>query len=216
MGESLDKRPQVTELMWGLGAVGMVQWRGVQLHHVLEAAGLAHDAFHVCPKGSETDSREREVKIPMPVSKAMDADTILALAMNGQPLPPDHGYPVRVIVPGWIGAYSVKWVREIEVSSQPMRVTRNTEFYVLKGGDGLAEGVPISEFNPKSSLALPWPAALPAGIHRLHGYARSPGVPIDSVHWSEDQGRRWHLASLTGPNERYGWARFEFQWSATS
>ncbi len=157
MGESLDKRPQVTELMWGPGAVGMAQWRGVQLRHVLEAAGLAHDAFHVCPKGSETDSREGEVKIPMPVSKAMDADTILALAMNGQPLPPDHGFPVRVIVPGWIGAYSVKWVREIEVSSQPMRVTRNTEFYVLKGGDGPAEGVPISALNLKSSLALHGP-----------------------------------------------------------
>lgn len=81
MGESLDKRPQVTELMWGLGAVGMAQWRGAQLRHVLEAAGLTHDAVHVCPKGSETDSREGEVKIPMPVSKAVDADT----TRNGDP-----------------------------------------------------------------------------------------------------------------------------------
>ena len=73
-----------------------------------------------------------------------------------------------------------------EVSSLPIRVARNTEFHVLKGGGGPVEGVPISELNLKSSLALPWPPALPAGNHLLHGYARSPGVSIDSVHWSED------------------------------
>jgi len=221
LGIRLDKRPQVTELLWTLGGVGMAEWRGVPLRHVLERAGINSGAFHVCPKGSETDSLDGEIKIPMPVAKAMDRDTILALEMNGQPLPPDHGSPVRAIVPGWIGAYSVKWVREIEVSSKHLWVTRNTEFYVLMGKDWPAEdyapalGAPITEQNLKSSLALSWPAKLAAGNHVIHGYARAPGSPVECVHWSDDDGETWHAAELTGPNQKYGWVRFKFQWRAT-
>ena len=215
MGEKLDKRPQVTELMWTLGAVGMARWRGVPLGHVLERAGIKRTAFHVCPKGCETDAREGEIKMPMPVAKAMDEDTILATEMNGEPLPPDHGFPVRVIVPGWIGAYSVKWVREIEVSTRHLRVTRNTEFYVLKGAAWPGDGEPITERSMKSSLALPWPASLPAGEHTIHGYAHAPDGPIRTVHWSDDEGGSWREAELTGPNEKYGWVRFHFRWLAT-
>ena len=215
MGEPLDRRPQVTELIWGLGAVGMARWRGVSLRAVLELAGLAPGARHVCPTGAEADSREGVVRIPMPVSKAVDPDTILALEMNGRPLPPDHGFPVRTIVPGWIGAYSVKWVRDIEVSIEHPRVARNTEFYVLRGEDWPAEGIPITEFNLKSSLALAWPARLAACEHLVHGYARGPAAPIDNVLWSDDNGSTWHPAALTGQNERYGWVRFQFRWHAT-
>ncbi len=221
MGVELDKRPQVTELMWSTGAIGMAEWRGVPLAHVLEMAGLKQSAYHVCPKGSETDSREGIIEIPMPLSKAMDPDTILALEMNGQPLPPDHGHPVRVIVPGWIGAYSVKWVREIEISTEHLWVTRNTEFYVMMGEDwpveagSPAKGAPITEQSLKSALALEWPVSLPAGPHTLRGFARSPGRPIASVHWSDDHGATWNDATLSGPNEKWGWALFEFQWTAT-
>ena len=216
LGEKLDKRPQVTELMWRLGAVGMAWWRGVPLRHVLELAGITSTASHVCPKGCEADSREGEIKLPMPVAKAMDEDTILALEMNGEPLPPDHGFPIRMIVPGWIGAYSVKWVREIEVSSHYLEVTRNTDFYVLRGNAWPDAGEPITERSMKSSLALPWPAALPAGEHEIHGYAHSPGSPIARVHWSDDDGVSWHAAELSGPNEKYGWVRFHFRWLATT
>lgn len=221
MGERLDKRPQVTELMWSLGAVGMAEWRGVPLRHVLELAGIGQDAFHVCPKGSETDTSEGPIQIPMPLAKALDPDTILALEMNGQPLPPDHGYPVRVIVPGWVGAYSIKWVSEIEVSTSHMWVNRNTEFYVLMGEDwpradyAPAHGGPITEQVMRSSLALPWPAQLPLGDHLLRGYARAPLAPVDAVHWSADEGATWQAAELTGPNEKYGWACFQFPWHAT-
>ena len=212
MGEKLDKRPQVTELMWTLGAVGMAEWRGPPLREVLELAGVRKAALHVCPKGGETDSREGEVKIPMPIAKAMDEDTILALEMNGEPLPPDHGYPVRLIVPGWIGAYSVKWVKEIQVSARKLQVARNTEFYVMKGDARPCGGEPISERPVKSSLALPWDAKISAGERKLHGYAYSSDCPIRSVHWSDDGDARWRRAELTGPNQKYGWVRFQFTW----
>lgn len=222
LGCELDKRPQVVETMWTTGAIGMAEWRGVQLAYVLQKAGIKSEAYHVCPKGSETDSREGVVQVPMPVSKAMDADTILALEMNGKPLPPDHGYPVRVIVPGWVGAYSVKWVREIEVSIEHLWVTRNTEFYVMMGDAwprneyAPAKGAPITEQSIKSALALPLPATLPRGRNIVHGYARSPGSPIKQVHWSADGGVIWHEATLSGPNEKYGWVRFYFEWNASA
>jgi DMSO/TMAO reductase YedYZ molybdopterin-dependent catalytic subunit len=103
MGIELNKRPQLKELVWSFGAVGMAEWRGVRLGEVLEKAGIKDNAYHVCLKGSDVDALEGEVKIPIPVSKDMDADTIIALQMNGEALPPDHGFPARMIVPGWVG-----------------------------------------------------------------------------------------------------------------
>ncbi len=221
MGEKLDKRPQVTELKWGLGAVGMAEWRGVPLRHVLEAVGIKENAFHVCATGGESDSREGELKIPLPIKKAMDPDTILAIRMNGQQLPTDHGFPVRLIVPGWVGAYSIKWIKQLEVFTEPIWVTRNTEFYVLMGDDwpevkyAPAKGAPITKLNIKSSLALPYRASLSPGEHCLRGFARSSGAKITSVEWSDDQGASWYLANLGKQNYKYGWVRFEFNWTAT-
>jgi sulfane dehydrogenase subunit SoxC len=157
---------------------------GVPLRYVLERTGISPAAYHVCLKGSETDSLEGEVKMPMPVEKAMHQDTILALEMNGEPLPADHGFPVRAIVPGWIGTYSVNWIKEIEVTRQHLCVARNTEYYVLMGDEWSAEefapvkGPAITEQNIKSSFALRWPAKLSPGEQTIRGYARSSGSVI--------------------------------------
>jgi DMSO/TMAO reductase YedYZ molybdopterin-dependent catalytic subunit len=219
-GEVLIVPSGTSELVWSTGAVGMAEWSGVSLKDVLELAGVKPEAVQVCPQGSETDSCEGLIRMPMPINKAMDPNTLLALQMNGEALPADHGFPLRVLVPGWIGAYSVKWVRDIEVSSSPIWVRRNTESYVLKGDlwpPGLylpSKGEPITTLNIKSTLALPWPADVSPGCKLIHGYARSPGSRIRSVEWSEDSGCLWKEATLTGPNEPYGWVRFEFDWQA--
>lgn len=221
MGEQLNKRPDVIELKWGLGAVGMAEWRGVPLHILLERAGITEAAYHVSFTGGEADSRDGEVKVPIPVAKAMDADTIIALEMNGEPLPLDHGFPARALVPGWIGTCSVKWLSEIDVRTDHLWVKRNTEKYVLMGEHwpqqqyAPALGAPISEQNIKSSLALPWPAELPPGRHTIAGFARAPSAPIREVDWSADGGAHWHPAEVEGPNEKYGWAPFHFEWTAT-
>lgn len=209
-----------SDLNWSTGAVGMGQWRGVPLCNVLTLAGLKSHALQICSRGGEKDSCEGEVRMPMSLEKALDPDTLLAIDMNGAKLPPDHGYPVRLIVPGWIGAYSVKWLTEIEVRSEPAWVRRNTVSYTMQGDAWPASsyeparGAPITEFNIKSSLALPLPASKKAGWQHLHGFARSSGRTISSVHWSDDSGSTWHQAELTGPNEPYGWTRFEFDWLA--
>ena len=91
---------------WRLGSYGVAEWTGVPLGEVLERAGVKPTAVDVMPTGLD----EKRVERPMPVAKAMEEDTILAYAMNGDVLPPDHGFPVRVVVPGWIGINSIKWV----------------------------------------------------------------------------------------------------------
>ncbi len=210
------------DLLWSTGAVGMAEWTGVALRDVLRLAGVKDSALQVCASGSETDSCEGVVRLPMPIDKALDMDTLLALTMNGEPLPVEHGFPVRVLVPGWIGAYSIKWVQDIEVSTKPIWVRRNTTSYVLRGEHwpaGVyqpADGAPITRFNIKSSLALPWPAQLTGGHHTIHGYARSSGSPVASVLWSDDGGRHWRNAVLGEHNDKYGWVRFEFEWHVTA
>lgn len=219
-GKAIETPPGTEELIWSTGAIGMAVWEGVALSDVLKLAGVDDTAFHVCPQGSETDSCEGDVRIPMPIEKAMDKDTLLALRMNGEVLPADHGFPVRVLVPGWIGAYSVKWVNDIEVSSSPIWVRRNTTSYVLKGYEWPASeyepsmGKPLSKQNIKSALALPYPATLTADTHHLFGFARSPGSPIAQVLWSDDNARTWREATLSGDNEPYGWVKFSFDWNA--
>jgi len=220
LGKRLDKRPQLIELRWGLGAVGMAEWKGVRMRDVLELAQITPQALHVCPVGLDTDVEEGGASIPLPVDKAMDPDTLLALSMNGDPLPPDHGFPVRVITPGWVGTFSIKWLGSIRVTSEKQWVQRNTKSYVLMGPDWPAEnyapadGAPITRQTIKSSLALQWPARLRRGNQNIHGFARSPDSVISRVEWSADGGETWRDAKLTGPNLRYAWVRFELQWDA--
>ncbi len=219
-GLNIETPAGTEELIWSMGAMGMAEWTGVSLRNVLNLAGVDSNAVQVCGRGSETDSVEGEVRLPMPMDKALDIDTLLALQMNGEPLPADHGFPVRVLVPGWIGAYSIKWVQDIEVSMQPIWVRRNTTSYVMKGElwpeseHVPSQGKPLTQQNIKSSLALPWPTSLASGLQTIHGYARSPGSPIASVKWSDNQGETWSEAALIGSNEKYGWVRFEFEWQA--
>jgi sulfane dehydrogenase subunit SoxC len=106
------KKAQGTQ--WKLGAIGVAEWTGVRLRDVLDRAGLKRTAKDVMPEGPD----DLKVRRPMSLAKAVAADTILAYAMNGEPLPPDHGSPVRVLVPGWIGVANIKWVGRIEVSEE--------------------------------------------------------------------------------------------------
>lgn len=225
--EEIDGTPIETpvgteKLIWSTGAIGMAEWTGVPLAEVLKLAGIRAEAIQLCARGGETDSCEGEIRIPMPIDKAMNKDTLLAISMNGKTLPADHGFPVRILVPGWIGAYSVKWLQDIEVSTQPIWVKRNTSSYVMKGDSWPAaqyapsQGKPLTQQNIKSALALPYPANLSAGANTLHGYAHSPGSAIQQVLWRDTRYKTWQDARLGKQNERYGWVRFEFEWDASA
>lgn len=204
---------------WGTGAVGCAEWSGPALADVLALAGVREDAVDVNVVGTDDGAWER----PMPVAKALDPTTILALYMNGSPLPPDHGFPVRALVPGWVGSSSVKWVGRIEVATQKVWVRANTTSYVLAGEQWPAEehapadGAPISLGAVKSALALPRPARLPAGRRRVRGFAYSPHGAVERVEWSAD-GSDWSPARLAVDPRAlpYAWCPFDFEWTAVA
>ncbi len=202
---------------WERGAVSNGEWTGVSLGSVLELAGTDMSrARSVLLIGLDSESPEQGFRRSMPIEKATDPDTLLAYGLNGGPLPPDHGFPLRAVVPGWVGSSWIKWIGRIVVSSEPAWTRNNTTSYVLIGDDyppeGQAEGAPLTEQSIKSALALPWPAQLRAGTQLLYGFAHSPN-PLTKVEWSTDSGSTWTEATLHVPTERHSWARFEFNWS---
>ncbi len=209
---------QSTGTQWMTGAIGNGEWTGVSLRDVLTLAGITDAAVSVLLVGLDTEAPENGFRYVLPVDRAMDADTVLAYSLNGEPLPKDHGFPLRAVVPGWVGSSHIKWLGRIVVSSEKLWTRNNTTSYVLIGDDyppeGEARGKPVTMQVIKSALALPWPAQLEQGQHRIHGYAHSPAGPISRVEWSTDGGRTWHDAVLATPQPDYSWVKFEFTWDA--
>ncbi len=206
---------EANQTPWMLSAMGMATWHGPPLRSVLEVAGVSDGAAWASPAGVDVPETEGEqVRMTLPIDKALHDDTIVALTMNGAPLQRMHGAPARLLVPGWVGAYSVKWLDRIEVSSRWVGSWRADVYYRRRLPDGTDLG-PATSHPVKSSLALPWPARLRIGPTQIHGYARAAGSMIARVEWSVDGGP-WHDAELFGPNETWTWSPFRFTWSAAA
>ena len=201
---------------WGLGGVGVAEWCGVPLSELLERAGLTSAAVDVLPEGLDPNVVSGgvdlgKVRRPLPVDKALD-DVLLAYEMNGVPVPPDHGYPVRLVVPGWVGIASIKWLGQIEVSAQPLFSPWNTTSYRMFGPDYPADSPPLTSQPVKSALELPRGAVLPAGVRMtLTGRAWSGAAAIGRVEVSTDRGMTWADARLQGKNRAGAWVRWQFK-----
>lgn len=206
------KKAQGTQ--WKLGAIGVAEWTGVRLSEVLERAGLKKSARDFMPEGLD----DLKVRRPMPLSKGLENDTLLVYAMNGQPLPPDHGFPVRMLIPGWIGVANVKWVGRIQVAEEALFSAWNTESYVLIGSDykpeGQAKGPVVTSQVVKSALELAWSAELKAGSRTVRGRSWSGQGRIARVEYSLDGGKTWLQARLGEPNIEKAWVRWDFAWDA--
>ncbi|WP_405497382.1 sulfite oxidase [Streptomyces sp. NBC_00096] len=210
---------QVTGTAWTLGAIGTAHWRGARLSDVLRRAGATRDAVDVLPRGLDDEVVTNGVNLghvrrPLPVSKALD-DVILAYEMNGEPLPPDHGGPVRVVVPDWIGISSIKWVGDIEVSGQPLYTPWNTDLYRLFGPDQPPQGsAPLTRQTLKSAFELELGATVPAHRTRLlTGRSWSGAAPVHRVEVSTDGGARWQRARLHDVPRRGAWVRWSLPWT---
>lgn len=187
---------------WHFGAYGVASWTGVRLSEILKLAKIKKTAFQVMATGLDAPRVER----PIPVAKAMEDDVILAYLMNGDLLSRDHGFPARLIVPGWVGVNNIKWVGWITVSEEPIWTDKNTNLYVFIGPDYKppagtpAKGPAVNEQVMKSAVALPWPAYLKPGKHTIEGMAWSPNGSIARVDISLDGGKTWHPAKLGASN----------------
>jgi len=203
---------------WGLGAIGVARWRGVPLAEVLERSGLRKSAVDVMPYGLDREYVSNgvdygHVRRPIPLEKALD-DALLAFEMNGAELPPDHGFPVRLIVPGWVGVANVKWVGQIEVSDQPLFSLWNTQQYVLQG-DAYPRKPVLTVQTVKSAWELATGTELRANTPvRLSGRAWSGTSPISHVDVSIDQGATWTRARLHGRRGAGTWTEFAYTFPA--
>ncbi|GAA2239068.1 MULTISPECIES: sulfite oxidase [Kitasatospora] len=204
---------------WRLGGIGVARWRGVRLSEVLRLAGLRPEAVDVMPIGLDPDYVTSDgrnlgrVRRPLPVAKALD-DVLLAYEMNGAPLTPDHGAPLRLVVPGWVGIASIKWVGTIEVSAEPLYSPWNTEIYRMFGpGHPPEGGEPLTGQVVKSAFELARGAMLALGErHRLYGRSWSGEAPVEWVEVSCDGGLNWRRARLLDGPESTAWTRWSFDW----
>lgn len=209
---------------WGPGAIGNAEWSGVKLSDLLKSAGVKSGAKHVWFEGLDEIQRDDGV-IPfgasIPINKAF-ADSqrypgaMLCDRMNGEALTPDHGYPLRAMVPGFIGARSVKWLGRITVSDRPSSnhyVARAYKLIYDNTDKEWAEQRPIYEYLLNSVIAQPKPGSkFSPGTYTVKGYALPPGekgVTIKQVELSTDGGQTWTDARLTSEPQEYCWQLWE-------
>ena len=142
---------------WTRGAISNGEWLGVTLRDVLTLAGIDDNSVSVLLVGLDSESPEEGFRYALPVEKAMHPDTLLAYALNGETLPKDHGFPLRAVVPGWVGSSHIKWLGRIVVSREQLWTRNNTTSYTLIGEDyppeGESKGKPVTEQVIKSALA---------------------------------------------------------------
>ena len=209
MGEEFGRPFEGTQ--WGRGAISTAEWTGVRLRDLLEPAGVTAGARDVMPEALDAIRARR----PLPLAKACADDTLVALAMNGEVLPPDHGFPARLVVSGWLGAASIKWLGRIEVSEDPLYVPWNTEDYVLIGPDfpanGHGRGPAITALPVASLVELPWPAVLRPEPRMIRGRAFAGENRVASVQYRIDDGP-WQDATITSPDMPGAWVRWQFSW----
>src|SRR5262245_4366307 len=163
---------------WGAGAVGHAEWTGVPLHVVLQKAGLKPGIREIVFEGHDAGAEADHPK-PMnfarslPLDKALDPDTLLAYRMNGETLEPSHGFPLRLLVPGWYGVASVKWLRCIEAVEQPFRGYYQTVKYTIQRVTGRGqEMIVVGPMAVKSEIIRPRAGeTLGLGTNRLFGVA---------------------------------------------
>ena len=207
--------PQVPGHQWRLGAVSTAEWTGVPLVDVLDGAGLTFRAREVLFRGADGGHVDGRVgAIPFERSLSLDDiaanGALLAYEMNGAPLPARHGYPLRLVVPGWYGVASVKWLTTIEVLDHAFDGHFQTELYrYVWHRDGQTVTEPVRRLRVRSVITEPsCGQPLTRGDVWIRGLAWSGSAPIARVRVRVGQ-RPWQTARLLGHPHRHGWRRWE-------
>jgi sulfite dehydrogenase len=215
--------PRPISQPWLVEAVGTAEWTGVGLADLLQAAGLRPEAVDVVFTGADHGIErgvEQDYQRGLSVTEALEAGAVVAWEMNGQPLPPQHGYPLRLVVPGWYGMASVKWLHSIEVIDQEFAGYQNAVAYRIRHEAGEA-GEPVTRIEPRALLIPPGhpdflsrTRFVPAGLVTLRGRAWSGWAPIERVEVSVDAGRTWQDAELEPGGDDLAWRAFHHDWEA--
>jgi DMSO/TMAO reductase YedYZ molybdopterin-dependent catalytic subunit len=218
-------KPPQLGIRWDKGGVGNAQWTGVPLADVLKRAGVKPDAVEVILEGADRGQLDApQTKSPgeisfarsLPLDKAKQPEVLLAYQMNGKDLPLAHGQPVRVVVPGWYGMASVKWLKRIIVVDQPFHGYFQTLSYTIwRRRAGIAELAPVTEIQVKSQIARPTrDEVITAGSrYRIYGAAWAGEGQVTKVEISTDGGKQWSAARLLEKPVPYAWRFWEHEWT---
>jgi sulfane dehydrogenase subunit SoxC len=208
-------QPRALSQPWLLEAVGNAEWTGTPLRPLLDNADGVEVLFTGLDRGVENEIAQAYER-SLPIDAALDEDVLLAYELNGQPLPPQHGFPLRLIVPGWYGMTSVKWLARITVLTEPHTGYQNATAYRMRESED-DQGTPLSRIEPR---ALMVPPGIPDFMTRrrfvepgpvvLEGRAWSGYAPIERV--EVDTGDGWREARLGATN---GWRAWSYEWDAT-
>lgn len=215
--------PRPVSQPWGLEAIGNARWTGTPLAPILQEAGLSDDAVEVVFTGHDRGVQgdvEHAYQRSLTVEEVQRDDIILAYAINGGPLPPQHGAPLRLLVPGWYGMASVKWLARIEAVTEPFTGYQQTGSYVFRE-DPDDEGTPVSRIAVRSLMIPPGipefltrSRLVDAGPVTLRGRAWSGSGEIERVEVSTDGGTSWAPASVAPAEGEYAWHGWSFEWQA--
>jgi DMSO/TMAO reductase YedYZ molybdopterin-dependent catalytic subunit len=215
--------PRPISMPWHDEAVGCAEWTGTPLRPILEEAGLLDDAVEILFTGHDRgidQGVEQNYERSLSVEDALRDEVILAYGMNGQPLPPQHGSPVRLIVPDWYGMTSVKWLKAITAIAEPFEGVQQAQLYHYKRSED-EPGTPVTR---KSPHALMIPPGIPDYLSRtrhmrrgrtlVEGRAWSGYGPVERVEFSPDGGRTWDDVELGEQIGRYAWRSWSYEWDA--
>lgn len=218
---ALRQRP--VSAPWGEDAVGCSEWTGAPLAPLLKEAGLSDDTVEILFTGSDRgidEGMEHNFERSLKVEEALREDVLLAYEMNDQPLLPQHGYPLRLLVPDYYGVASVKWLRSITVLEEPFNGVQQTMKYVYQESKN-DPGKPVTRQLPR---ALMVPPGIPEYLTRqrhvgngwvtIEGKAWSGYGSIEQVEFSADGGENWQETWLGDPIGPHAWTPWSYEWDA--
>jgi DMSO/TMAO reductase YedYZ molybdopterin-dependent catalytic subunit len=215
--------PRPMSQPWLQGAVGTAEWTGTPLAPLLAEAGVAAEAKEVVFSGLDRgiqDNLEHAYERSLPVAEAQRDEMLLAYEINGQPLPPQHGFPLRLIVPGWYGMTHVKWLTSIAAVDAPFTGWQQEVAYHVRASEE-EQGEPVTRIKPRSLMV---PPGIPEFFSRtrfvapgsceVEGRAWSGQAPVSRVEFSEDGGETWADAELAAPVGEFAWRGWSYEWDA--
>lgn len=215
--------PRALSQPWLTDAVGTAEWTGTPLAPLLREAGLRGDAREVVFTGLDRGVQgdvEHDYERSLSVDDALRDEVLLAYEMNGAPLPPQHGFPLRLVVPGWYGMTHVKWLRSITAVADPFDGWQQAHAYRLHADED-DEGKPVTRMQPRALMVPPGvpdffdrSRRMQRGACELVGRAWSGWAPIARVEVSTDGGASWAEAELDADAPEFAWRGWRFAWDA--
>lgn len=219
--------PKAKGLLWEQGGIGNAEWTGVPLSVLLDKAGIKDGAIEIILEGADKGEVTEEPKSPgtihfvrsLPITKARQPEVIVAYKMNGKSLSPEHGFPVRAIIPGWYGMASVKWLTRITATNTPYEGYWQTiEYAYWKRKNGLPTLTAVTTTQVKAEIARPvLHEVIPTGKpYRIYGAAWCGDSEVVLVEISTDKGTTWQKATLLDKAIPFAWRLWEYNWLVTN